>query len=90
MCVSKAQEKAVLFAYTLHTRYGSEFAPVKLEGLDPKSSYLVEETNLFPGTISSFQENGHSFSGAYLMDVGLHVSSGQELSSAVITITKVK
>jgi alpha-galactosidase len=88
--VSKAQEKAVLFAYTLHTRYGSEFAPVKLKSLDPKSSYLVEETNLFPGTTSSFHENGQSFSGAYLMDIGLHVSSGQELSSAVITITRVE
>lgn len=89
MYVNKEREKAVVFAYTLHTRYGTVFAPVRLEGLDPKQNYMVEETNLFPGTVSGIPENGKSFSGEYLMNAGVHVSSGQELSSTVLVITKV-
>jgi alpha-galactosidase len=90
MYVTKEREKAVVFSYTLHTRYGAEFLPVKLEGLDPKSNYLVEETNLFPGTVSSVPETGKSYSGAHLMNVGVHASPNQELNSTILVISKVK
>jgi alpha-galactosidase len=39
-----------------------------------------------PGQHSQFEANGKTFSGDYLMNIGLNVSSGQELTSAVFEI----
>lgn len=90
MYSNKAKDKALLFAYTLHSRYGTEFLPVKLNGLDANATYKVEEVNLYPGNTSSFPENGQTFTGDYLMTKGLHVSGGQELTSSIISIVKEK
>jgi alpha-galactosidase len=78
-------DKAVLFSYTLHSRYGENFEMVKLQGLDPKKQYKLEEINLEEGRSSSL--SGKVYGGDYLMKVGLAVSSGHELSSIVIEIT---
>jgi alpha-galactosidase len=82
-----SQSHAVIFAYTLHPRYGTMWTPVRLQGLDPGKVYRVRETNLYPGTVSGLPENGRAFTGEYLMSVGLQVSSQEALSSSVVDLT---
>lgn len=90
MYVDSLKQKAVLFAYTLHPRYGENWSAVKLKGLDPLKKYLVNETNIYPGANPSLSENGKTFTGEYLMENGLMVSQSNALSSAVIELTEVK
>ncbi|MGH2645273.1 MAG: alpha-galactosidase, partial [Chitinophagaceae bacterium] len=88
MYVSKNKNKAVLFDYNLHTRFGETFDKVYLQGLDPQKKYKVQEINLYPGTHSGFQENNKIFSGDYLLKAGLDLSPHvQPLTSTVLEIT---
>ncbi|OMP78657.1 alpha-galactosidase [[Flexibacter] sp. ATCC 35208] len=86
MYVDAAQSKSVLFAYNLHTRFGENFAPVKLQGLDPHRQYRVTEINLKPGEESHLYEHNKIFSGDYLMKAGINVSGNEPLSSKVLEI----
>lgn len=88
MYADEAQTKAVLFNYSLTTRYKESFTPVKLRGLDATKRYKVEEVNLFPDTKSRFPFQGKSFSGEFLMKVGLNVSGSDAMSSNVLLITQ--
>lgn len=85
--VNNDKNKAVLFSYTLHPRYGTNWTPVKLQGLDATKLYTVTETNLYPGTNSELPENGKQFTGEYLMNIGLQVSGTNQLTSSVVEIT---
>jgi alpha-galactosidase len=78
---------AVIFAYTLHPRFGTQWTAVRLQGLDPKKVYVVREINLYPGSVSRLPENGRTFTGEYLMAMGLQVSPQEALSSAVVEVT---
>jgi alpha-galactosidase len=86
MYVDTAKTKAVLFAYNLHTRFGEDFAPVKLQGLAPEKHYRITEINLKPGETSSLYENNKIYSGDYLMHAGIMVSGREPLSSRVLEI----
>lgn len=85
--VDKDKNKAVSFVYNLHPRYGKDWVPVKLQGLDSEKLYTVTETNLYPGTRSSLAENGKQFTGDYLMKVGLNLNNSTQLTSTVIELT---
>jgi len=85
MYVDSAQTKAVLFSYNLHTRYGEDFEPVKLQGLNPSVKYKLNEVNVEEGRSSSFDNK--TYTGDYLMKVGLPVSPGRELSSMVLVLS---
>ncbi len=85
--VSKDKTHAVLFAYNLHPRYKEpRLLKVRMQGLDPQRQYKVEEINLMPGTTSTFDFNGKSFSGDFLMKVGLDVLSPDEGTSHVFEL----
>ena len=85
--VSKDKAHAVLFAYNLHLRYKEpRLLKVRMQGLDPQRQYKVEEINLMPGTTSTFDFNGKSFSGDFLMKVGLDVLSPDEGTSHVFEL----
>jgi alpha-galactosidase len=89
MYVSSARNKAVLFAYTLHSRFGETFNSVRLQGLDPSKTYKIQEINVSTeGMRFGLSESGKSYSGDYLMKIGLNVGSGSALSSAVYEITE--
>ena len=90
MYVNETTDKAVLFAFDVHPRYGEILQPVRLQGLDPETQYEVKEINLVPGTESNLRCNGKTFSGELLMKVGIPVFSGKQLTSRVIEISKVK
>lgn len=83
-----AQDKAtaVLFAYDIHPRFREKIMPVKLKGLDPDRMYTVAETNLMPGQESTLKENGKSYSGDYLMKVGLDVFTPNAMQSRVVVL----
>ena len=85
--VSKDAAKAILFAYDIHPRFQEKLHRVKLQGLDPDRTYRVEEINLMPGAKPTLKAHGQSFSGDYLMKVGLEVFSQEEAQSHVVELT---
>lgn len=84
--VSKDKQHAVLFAYDLHPRYDEVRRAVCFKGLDPARRYTVREINLMPGSRSRFAFDGKTFSGEYLMKVGLDVLSAGEGQSHVLEL----
>ena len=99
MYVNSTKNRAVLFGYTLNVRYGETFNRVRLQGLDPAKTYKVQEINVsdrkkrpgleWPG----MSESGRSYTGDYLMKVGLNIGSTTPLTSTVyeiIGIMKIK
>ena len=85
--VSEDAAKALLFAYDIHPRFKEKLHRVKLQGLDPDRTYRVEEINLMPGAKPSLKAHGRSFSGDYLMKVGLEVFSQEAAQSHVVELT---
>jgi alpha-galactosidase len=88
MYVDGTKKKAVLFSYTLNSRFGESFNPVKLQGLDPEKVYKINEINIPDGIGSGNPLNGKSFSGDYLMKAGLNISSSSPLTSTVLELTE--
>lgn len=84
--VSKDKSQAVLFAYDLHPRYQEKLPAVVLQGLDPDKQYDVTEINLMPGKSSSLARNKKTFSGDFLMKVGLSVLTTGDGQSHVIEL----
>jgi alpha-galactosidase len=85
--VNKDRTHAVLFAYDIHPRFQEKLRAVKLQGLDPDKQYRVKEINLMPGTESALAANGRTFSGDYLMKVGLNVLTANATTSHVVELT---
>jgi alpha-galactosidase len=96
MYASEDKSKAILFSYSLHPRSLNLFSPVKLLGLDASKKYKIEEINKMPGAndfsmfTGGFAANGKTFSGDYLLKIGLQLPNNSDLTSAVIEITEVK
>ena len=85
--VSKDQKKAVLFAYDVYPRFQEKLINVKLQGLDPNKTYQVEEINLMPGVDSALKSNGQTYTGDYLMKVGIEVFGFAATQSHVLELT---
>jgi alpha-galactosidase len=90
MYTNEDKDKAILFAYSLHPRAFNQYSPVRLLGLDPNKKYKIEEINKMPGSLSWFPSEGKTFSGDYLIKIGLKLPNNGDLTSAVIEITEVK
>lgn len=94
MYVNREKTRAVLFGYTLNSRYGETMNKVRLRGLDPLKTYKIQEINVSnegrrgPGTGFGMTENGRTYTGNYLMNVGLYIGSGSPLSSVVYDINE--
>jgi alpha-galactosidase len=86
--VNEAKTKAVLFAFALNTRFGETFNRVLLQGLDPNKTYKIQEINAIPDFWHPNMENGRTYTGDYLMKVGLNVGSSAALTSTVIEISE--
>ncbi len=89
MYVNPEQTKAVLFAYTLNARFGETFNKVKLQGLDPQKTYTIKEINIMdeshgPGNWNMVSQ---TYSGDYLMKVGLNIGMPVSMTSTVLEIT---
>ncbi len=90
MYTSVDKSKSMLFSYSLHPRTFGQFSPVRLLGLDPDKNYRIEEINKMPNGRSRFMAEGKTFSGDYLMKIGLSLPNNSDLTSAIIEITEVK
>ena len=86
MYVNKDKNQAIVFAFDVYPRYGEHILPVRLQGLEANKMYQVKEINLMPGASSSVNGNGQTFSGEYLMSVGLDLFTGYKLNSRIIEI----
>ena len=95
MYVNDAKNRAVLFGYTLNSRYGETLNRVRLQGLDPAKTYKIQEINVSnegrrgPGMGGpGMPQSGRSYTGDYLMKVGINVGSNTPLTSVVYEITE--
>jgi alpha-galactosidase len=89
MYVNSAKNKALLFSYTLNSRFGETFNSVRLQGLDPAKTYKIQEINITAeGRRFDPSESGKSYTGDYLMKIGLNVGSFSPLTSSVFEITE--
>lgn len=88
MQVAPAKDKAVLYAYDIHPRFGEKLFPVRLQGLSPEAQYRIEEINLMPGQKSNLPANQQTYSGDYLMKVGLDVFTTGKTHSRIIELTE--
>lgn len=79
MYVSKDKASAVVFAFDIFPRYSEKLYNVVMEGLDASKKYDVREINRADGS----QGEVKTYSGEYLMTVGLPLFSAQKLSSRV-------
>lgn len=87
MYVGADKNKAVVYAYDIYPRFQEKLFPVKLQGLDPVKTYRVEEVNLMPGRKSTLRTHGQTFTGDFLMKVGLDVFTTNRTNSKVVEIT---
>jgi alpha-galactosidase len=80
---------AALFAFDIHPRYGENIPSLRLKGLNPDKTYRLEEICLMEGTRSRLQCHGKTYTGDYLMKVGLKVFSSSHTVSHIVEITEV-
>ena len=90
MYVTGNKDKAVLFAFDMHPRIASynQPKPLKINGLNPDKKYKIEEINMLPGAESKLSFNNNTYSGDYLIKVGIPIFSNQHTVSHVIEITE--
>lgn len=86
--VSQDKSHSLVYAYDLHPLYGENLLPTKLKGLDPDARYLVREVCLMPGSQSWLSCDGKTFTGDFLMKVGIRVLSSNDMVSHIIEIVK--
>ncbi|MGF7075685.1 alpha-galactosidase [Mucilaginibacter sp. 3215] len=87
MYVNTDKSKAVMFNYLVNNRYGSgSKVPVRLKGLDPNKKYRVKEINLYPGTGSVLGKEDLTFTGDFLMNVGINPGNSAYHTSVVLEL----
>ncbi|WP_223225413.1 GH36 C-terminal domain-containing protein [Sphingobacterium cavernae] len=63
------------------------FSKLVLKGLDPNKKYIIKEINLMPNQKPQFNRNEQTFSGDYLMKVGLDWYLRGSIKSSILEIT---
>ena len=90
MYVDTSRQHAVIFNYLVNNRYGAgSHTPIRLKGLDPARNYRIQETNLYPGTVSALKGD-LVFSGEFLMTIGLNPLVDAKRSSVILTAEAVR
>ena len=91
MYVKADQSHAIVFNYLVDhsVLFHTSREPVKLDGLDADKQYQVKEINLFPGTASRVRADS-TFSGDYLMKVGVNIGINKNNPSVVLEINEEK
>ena len=74
MYVAQDKSEAVFYWWRIENMYDSHFPRVKMAGLDRDRMYKIVELDKAGGRPLAFE--GRSFSGAFLMDVGLEMPGG--------------
>lgn len=91
MYVDEKKEHAVAFHFLVSNRfdYHQSIDPVKFKGLDPAKRYQLKELNVYPGTKSLIDEKA-TYSGDFLMNIGINPELTTSHNSVVIDINAVK
>lgn len=87
MDVDDSRSHAVLFAYRVRYLYNDVVPRVRLQGLDPAASYTLHERDVKDGE-KSCSLDGKTFSGRFLMDVGLDIPLQKDYASRVFELTR--
>jgi len=77
--------EAVLFVYKTDNYYDQPLPRLRLAGLDPAKRYTFTEKNVRVGQ-QPCQLNGKSFTGRFLMDVGIEVPLREDYASRVFLL----
>jgi alpha-galactosidase len=88
MRINDDKSHAVVFAYDIHPLYGEKLMPVRLQGLDPDARYHVKEISMMPNNGSWLSCNDKTYSGDYLMKVGIPVLSSNDMTSHIIELNR--
>lgn len=89
MYVNGDRSRAIVFNFLVSNRYmrSASEEPIRLEGLDAEKQYSVKEINLNTGARSRLRLED-SYSGDFLMKVGLNPGLGQRRTSVILEITE--
>jgi len=89
MFVNPDKSRGVMFNYLVNNRYmlTATEEPIRLDGLDARKKYRVNEINLFPGTRSRISGD-QVYSGDFLMTVGVNPGLSLRRTSVVLEITE--
>jgi alpha-galactosidase len=97
MYVNISKSRSILFGYNLNVRFGETLNRIKLQGLDPGKTYRIHEINVSNerrgpgmgmGMGPGISENGRTYTGDYLMNIGLNIGSAAPLTSVVYEISE--
>lgn len=88
MYVTKEKKEAVVFAYSIDFHERTKFFECKLNGLDARKQYKIEELNTI-GTRKNFWGNDKIFTGEELMKVGINLDISALFDSAIFLLTEV-
>ena len=89
MYVNDDKNEAVVFNFLIRKEVYPKPSTIVLQGLDPGKKYTLKEINKDPDEGSRFAKyEGKTFSGAYLMTVGLHFAMYNEMESLVIQLNE--
>ena len=83
--VDKQDRNAVVFAFDVHPRYNEKLDNIKLQGLNSKATYSVREINRAD---CASDNNPKTYSGQYLMTVGLPLFTNNDLSSRIYELNQ--
>ena len=89
---SPNKSRAVMFNYltNFRTLLAPIIDPVRLNGLDPARNYAIREINRYPGNTGAGLSEKVTYSGDYLMRVGVNPVVTAKRSSVILLIEEVK
>ena len=91
MYVNENKSEAVIFNFLVRKEVYAKPKAIVLQGLDPDKMYTLQEINKESERRSNFRKyEGKSFSGDYLMKVGLNFTMSNEMESIVFKLNEVK
>jgi alpha-galactosidase len=78
-------DHAVWFVYKVDNYVDQPLPRIQLAGLDPDRSYTITERNIKVGQ-EPCQLNGKTFTGRFLMDIGLEVPLASDYASHIFEL----
>jgi len=91
MYVNDNKNEAVVFNFLVRKEVYAKPKAIVLQGLDPDKMYTLQEINKETERRSNFRKyEGKTFSGDYLMKVGLNFTMSNEMESIVFKLNEVK
>ncbi len=89
MFVDRSKKSAIQFNYLISNRYAADYTKrIRMSGLDPHKKYQLKEVNLGHNSKTPIDANA-TYSGDFLMQVGINPRVTRSRNSVVIEISEV-